>query len=159
MYSVEFLNKNKLFFKRYKRFDSLFFYKAIAKANSYLTIHDKIAIFDSAIISYSVFDLLKQWSHIFNYYRDRNIYNNFRNEIEYAYVRFCLVTFLDIITNQNNNNLSHKAYSTVFNKYKKRFRNYRQNKYAKNIVGDKYFATVANDISKYLKIWKENNCK
>ncbi|WP_425380312.1 glycosyltransferase family 2 protein [Spiroplasma endosymbiont of Stenodema calcarata] len=148
--NIEFLN--------YRRTDAFFIYNILAKSNGFLAIDDILAACELGLVNYSVFDLLKQWIYIFNLYRDLNLYREYQEELEYAFLRFCLITFLRLVRLQNNKTLSIKAINSAENKLERRYKNFIKNKYIKDIKEPK-FKIIVSDIKGFIKNWKLENTK
>ncbi len=142
----------------YRRTDAFFIYNILAYANGFLAIEDILADYELGLVNYSVFDLIKQWIYIFNLYRDLNLYREYQEELEYAFIRFCLVTFLRLVRLQNNKALSTKAIHSTENKLERRYKSFLKNKYIKDIQEPK-FKVIVNDIKGFIKSWKLENTK
>ncbi|WP_368486236.1 glycosyltransferase family 2 protein [Spiroplasma sp. DGKH1] len=153
VFRTQFIQDHKIEFINYVRNDSLFIYKALANSDGFLAIDDVLAEYELGTINYSVFDLLKQWVHIFNFYREIGLYKEYHDELEYAFIRFCLISFLRMVRLQNNKKLAIKGVVSAQNKIERRLRNFKENKYVQNI-NDEKFAPIVQDIEGYLKNWK-----
>ncbi|ALA97192.1 glycosyltransferase [Spiroplasma kunkelii CR2-3x] len=142
----------------YRRTDTFFIYNALVYTGEYVAIKDVLVDYELGIVNYSVFDLIKQWIYIFNLYRDLNLYREYQEELEYAFIRFCLVTFLEIVSLQNNKRLSIKAIHSAENKLERRYKSFMKNKYLKN-VKEPQFKMIVADIKGFIKHWKLENTK
>ncbi|WP_374696335.1 glycosyltransferase family 2 protein [Spiroplasma endosymbiont of Polydrusus formosus] len=142
----------------YRRTDAYFIYKALVYTSGFLAIKNVLVDYDLCVVTYSVFDLIKQWIYIFNLYRDLNLYREYKDELEYAFLRFCLVTFLGIVSLQKNKRLSIKAINSAENKLKRRYKSFLKNKYIKDIK-EPHFKKIVADIKGYIKNWKLENTK
>ncbi|WP_425377694.1 glycosyltransferase [Spiroplasma endosymbiont of Polydrusus pterygomalis] len=142
----------------YRRTDAYFIYNSLVYTSGFLAIKDVLVDYDLDVVTYSVFDLIKQWIYIFNLYRDLNLYREYKEELEYAFLRFCLVTFLEIVSLQKNKRLSIKAIHSAENKLERRYKSFLKNKYIKDIKEPRFKIIVA-DIKGYIKNWKLENTK
>ncbi|WP_338955387.1 glycosyltransferase family 2 protein [Spiroplasma endosymbiont of Polydrusus cervinus] len=142
----------------YRRTDAYFIYNVLVYTSGFLAIKDVLVDYDLGVITYSVFDLIKQWIYIFNLYRDLNLYREYQEELEYVFLRFCLVTFLEIVSLQKNKKLSIKAIHSAENKLERRYKSFLKNKYIKDIK-DPHFKIIVADIKGYIKNWKLENTK
>lgn len=142
----------------YRHTDVFFIYNALIYTNGFLAIKDILIDFELGIVNYSVFDLIKQWIYIFNLYRDLNLYREYQEELEYAFIRFCLLTFLEIVKLQNNKKLSIKAINSAENKLERRYKSFLKNKYIKDIK-EPQFRIIVSDIKGFIKNWKLENTK
>ncbi len=142
----------------YRRTDIFFIYNALVYNRGYVAIKDVLVDYELGIVNYSVFDLIKQWIYIFNLYRDLNLYREYQEELEYAFIRFYLVTFLEIVSLQNNKRLSIKAIHSAENKLERRYKSFMKNKYLKNVKEQK-FKMIVDDIKGFIKHWKLENTK
>ncbi|AGM25839.1 glycosyltransferase [Spiroplasma syrphidicola EA-1] len=152
-FNREMLIKKQIYFVNYTRNETFFIYKVLAYADGVVAVKDILADYDLEQVKYSVFDLLKQWVHIFNFYREHSLYKEYYDELEYAYVRFCLVSFLRLVRLQHNKQLAIKAINSAENKVDRRIKSFMKNKYAKNISEPK-FRIIAEDIKGYIKAWR-----
>lgn len=130
---------NKINFRPTKRFDLLFIYQLLPLIKTFYTssqILVKIEI--EPTLNFSSFDFIKQWIHIFNYYKKINLAKELTEELEYAFVRFHYYTFLKIVKPTNNDILINKALREVQNKVAKKFPNWEVNSYLKLKFDDQF---------------------
>lgn len=153
VFKKDFLIKNNINFRSKARYDLLFIYYALAACKSLLTTNKFLATIEiDPILSFNVFDFLRQWPHIFNYYRKLGVLESLIYELEYAYVRFHLYTFLKVVKTTRNKKLITKAIEMV--KLKMRhFPNWQNNNYFINLKDDRFYKEVSN-LSRYLYEYK-----
>ena len=83
-----------------------------------------------------LFDYIKNWNGIIQYYKKNNFYDKYKLEIEYCYVRYLYATFIKQSLNYKDKNMFKKAVNEAILNVKREFPKYRKNKYFyKNIKG------------------------
>jgi glycosyltransferase involved in cell wall biosynthesis len=75
-------------FRRFLRYDLLFTYKVLGQATKYMFIESD-ALIEAKIeeTNFSIFDLVNQWPHIFNYYRRINRFRELNDYLIIAVAR------------------------------------------------------------------------
>ncbi len=154
--------KNNLFTVNMEYEDVEFLYKLFPKLNN-------ISYVDSALYYYNVRDdskthtysdtwykLLDNLDIIINYYKDNDLYNIYKNEIEYMYIKYSLGTFLKKTSKYSDITKFNEAYKTAFNKLNILFPTYKSNKYLHRInIRNLYFLYIdkisTKKIYKYLR--------
>lgn len=100
-----------------------------------------------------LYHVIEVMDDILNFYKKNKIYNEYKEELEYTYVRYLYATFIKRIIMTRDKKEFNKALDLVINKVNKNFPNYKKNKYIKAInlksIYLKYFNKfVANIIFK-----------
>lgn len=76
-----------------------------------------------------VFHYIENWNGILKFYKEKNLYDEYKNEIEYCYIRYLYATFINVASNFSDKKLYNKALSCAQQNVKENFPNYRKNKY------------------------------
>lgn len=83
-----------------------------------------------------VFDYISNWNGIIKYYKDNNLYNEYKKELEYCYVRYIYATFIKTATKISDKQVYYKAIDEAIKGVKNNFPKYRKNRYFyKNLKG------------------------
>lgn len=85
-----------------------------------------------------LYDLVNNFDGIFEYYENNNIFLEYKDELEYVYVRYSFATFMKRLAKTKNKKLYKDGYNYVMNKVKNKFPNYKQNKYMNYSKKGKY---------------------
>lgn len=78
-----------------------------------------------------LYDLVNNFDSIFEYYENNNIFLEYKDELEYVYVRYLFATFMKRLAKTKNKKIYNDGYKYVIDKVKTRFPNYKKNKYMK----------------------------
>lgn len=153
IFNTSFVEMQKINFRKYVRYDLLFLYKLLAKCEGFLAVDIVLINFKLSKLKYSSLDLIKQWSHILNHYRYLDIYKKFQDELEYAYIRYILYTFLKVISRFDNKKLMNKGVMIAQKKADMKMKKLKNNKYFTS-NDDDAFNKISENINEYLKEWK-----
>ena len=87
--------------------------------------------FDSESRTYDkrIFDYIENWNGIVEYYIKHNLYNEFRLELEYCYVKYLYATFVSRAATLKSKSDYEYACKMAIKNVKKNFPHYRKNKY------------------------------
>ncbi|UKS53856.1 glycosyltransferase family A protein [Mycoplasma feriruminatoris] len=116
VFKVDIIRQNNLTFRRKVRFDLLFTYKFLSNSNTCYILDDHLSLHRISVMKYSAFDLLRQWPHIINHFRQINKYKFLSDQLTYAHYYQTCYKFLDLIEKYNNPVLYKKALNFVENK-------------------------------------------
>lgn len=88
---------------------------------------------DSITYTYNerLYDFVNNFDSIFEYYESNNIFLEYKDELEYVYVRYLFATFMKRLAKTKNKKLYNDGYKYVISKVKTKFPNYKKNKYMK----------------------------
>ncbi len=136
--------KKNLFSKKLWYEDVEFLYKLFPKVNSIGVINKSYCNYiqteDSITYTYNhkIYDLITVLDQIIEYYKKENLYDEFKNELEYSYVRYLYGTFIRRIAKTKNKKEYKKAVELAIKKVRDNFPDYKKNIYlnkkgAKNI--------------------------
>ena len=86
---------------------------------------------DSITYTYNhkLYDLIDNFDGILEYYQKNNLYHNYKDELEYGYVRYLYGTFIKRLAKMKNKKEFKKGYKIVKQKVKTHFPKYQKNKY------------------------------
>lgn len=114
--------------------DVEFIYKLIPYVKSIGVVHEHLHQYvqrqGSIMTTYDerIYHYIDNWNGIINFYKNKNIYNEYKNELEYCYVRYIYATFIKQATRLNLEDFD-KAVSIAIKNVKENFPSYRTNKY------------------------------
>ena len=132
--------KRKLFdngieFKKGVWFEDVeFIYRLLPSVKSIGTIHEHFNQYvqrDGSItntINRKIYHYIDNWNGIIEYYKKNNLYKEYKNELEYSYVRYIYATFIKQASRYNYNEYM-EAVDTAIQNVQKNFPKYRKNKY------------------------------
>ena len=76
-----------------------------------------------------LFNYIDNWNGIIDFYKKNNIYDEYKKELEYCYVRYLYATFIKGATNFKDKNMYEKAVCEAIRNVKLHFPHYRRNSY------------------------------
>ena len=132
--------KRKLFdngieFKKGVWFEDVeFIYRLLPSVKSIGTIHEHFNQYvqrEGSItntINKKIYHYIDNWNGIIEYYKKNNLYKEYKNELEYSYVRYIYATFVKQASRYNYDDYM-EAVDTAIENVKKNFPKYRKNKY------------------------------
>jgi len=151
------LFKHKIYFKDRVWFEDVeFLYRLISKVNSIGVVHEKFynyvqragaitKTFDDRLFHY-----IDNWNGILDYYKKNKIYDEYKLELEYCYVRYLYATFIKSASNFTDKKLYEEAVNKAIENVKTNFPNYRKNKYFYKSLKGLYLLTFNKLYSKIL---------
>lgn len=162
LFKKDIIIKNNITFRRSLQFDSFFVYAFLAHAKTFYAV-DRILINNEVnIMMYdNSFELVNQWVHILNYYNNNQLKKKLNKELEYAFVRYALFSFLLSLASSKNPQLLQKMYDYVKEYVTRRYKNFNTNPYLRDKAAkEDDFPLVARDFSKFFKkYFTENKLK
>ncbi len=130
------LFKNKVEFKKGVWFEDVeFLYRLFPYINSIGKVDDFLYNYlqrSGAITSTfdkRLFDYINNWNGIIDYYKTHNLYEEYKAELEYCYVRYLYATFVKRAANFKDKKMYKEAVLEAQKNVKINFSNYRKNKY------------------------------
>lgn len=78
-----------------------------------------------------LYDMVNNFEGIFKYYEDNDIFIEYKEELEYVYVRYSFATFIKRLAKCKDKNKYNEGVNFVLRKVKERFPDYKKNKYLK----------------------------
>lgn len=78
-----------------------------------------------------LFDYLKNWQNILDFYQERGFYEEYHAELEYSCVRYLFATFMSRVIKIRDKQVYRQAYDQAIHFVKKNFPNYKKNNYLK----------------------------
>ena len=76
-----------------------------------------------------LFDYITNWNGIIDFYKNNNLYLEYKKELEYCYVRYLYATFVKRAINFKNKDMYYKSVSLAIENVKSKFPKYRYNSY------------------------------
>lgn len=152
IFKTEILKTYKYPSKKFAHYDALFIYKILIQAKKYVYFSPQIEIENNFIeeYDYSVFEITKQWPHIFNYYRKIGRYKEFKEELEYAHIKNILHIWIWLISQYNNELLMEKAVDFVNHKFADRMAKFVKTNTIFKESKDTKFIKICNNYQKYI---------
>ena len=127
---------NKIFFKEKVWFEDVeFIYRLYPYINSIGVVKKSFVNYvqrDGAItrtFDKRLWDYIDNWNGIIKYYKDNNLFFDYKNELEYCYVRYLYATFIKRATYFKDKKMYDKAVNDAIKNVKNNFPNYKKNKY------------------------------
>ena len=78
--------------------------------------------------SKKLYDYIDNWNGVIDYYKDNNLYEDYKKELEYCYVRYLFATFVKRACMYDKNDYI-EAVECAIKNVKEKFPNYRKNNY------------------------------
>ena len=143
IYKKEILDEN-LFTKGIWHEDVEFLYRVLPRINSIGVVHKclynylirKGSISNSANIK--MYDQVRNWNSLMKFYKDNGIYNEYKEEIEYCYVRYLFALFVKSATAFDRQGFK-KAVEEAIKNVKATVPNYKNNRYLKQKGAKKFY--------------------
>lgn len=136
--------------------DVEYLYRIMSNINSIGIVEDKLYYYyqreksDSRLYDKRVYDYIDNFNGIIDFYKKNNLYNEYKTELEYCYVRYLYATFIKRAAHFKNKKDYYKAVDTAIKNVKNTFPSYKKNKYFyKNLKG-LYLVLFNKTISKIL---------
>lgn len=90
-----------------------------------------------------IYHYISNWNGLITYYQEHNIYEEYKEILEYCYVRYIYATFIKTATKYPKDEFS-KAVKLAIDNVNTQFPNYKRNKYIKNISGKNLYLKYFN---------------
>jgi len=103
--------------------------KTIGKVNEKLYYYYQRTISESRLFDKRVYDYVDNFNGIIDYYKNNKIYDLYKNELEFCYVRYIYATFIKRAATFKDKNEYKKAVDIAIKNVKEKFPKYRKNKY------------------------------
>lgn len=96
-----------------------------------------------------IYNYIDNWNGIINFYKEKNFYDKYKKELEFAYVRYIYATFIKQATYFDKDEYD-KAVDKAIKNVKNNFLNYRKNKYFYKSLKGIYLLIFNKGIAKIL---------
>ncbi len=130
-FKAEMLRANKLFMRAKCHYYVLFLYKVLWWTQSFCHADINQGFLLLQPMEASLNDLLRQWVHVFNFYRRINSSKEEREMIEYAYFKYIILYFLRYLYIIVNPNVRERINQLVYHKMMLKWRAFKNNAYLK----------------------------
>ena len=100
-------------------------------------------------INEKLYHYIDNWNGIIKYYKDNNIYNTYKKELEYSYVRYIYATFVKQASRYCKEDYL-KAVEKAIENVKNNFPHYRKNKYFYGSIKGVYLLLFNKEVAKLL---------
>ena len=87
----------------------------------------------TSVFNEKLFDYIKIWDNIVKTYKKNNIYNEYKNELEYCYVKYLYATMIKGLIKSHNEEMLLKGIEQSIKKVNMKFPDYKKNKYINKI--------------------------
>ncbi len=125
--------------------------ESIGKVNEKLYYYYQRPVSESRLFDKRVYNYIDNFNGIIDYYKENNIYDFYKKELEFCYVRYIYATFIKRAATFKDKDEYKKAVNEAIKNVKERFPKYRRNKYFyKSIKGlylvlfNRFFANLLN---------------
>ena len=152
-------------FKRNIWFEDVeFIYRMLPKVKNIGVIHEHFYQYvqrEGSItntINHKIYDYIDNWNGIIEYYKNNKIYEEYKKELEYSYVRYIYATFIKQASRYCYNDYI-EAVNTAQENVKKKFPKYKKNKYFYKSSKGLYLLLFNKSIAKLLYKIKNYNKK
>lgn len=98
-------------------------------------------------------DYISNWNGIIEFYKDRNLSEEYKQELEYSYVRYIYATFIKQALNFNDFDMFNKCVDNAILNVKKNFPKYRRNKYFFKSIKGIYCICFNKTLSKIMYLF------
>ena len=93
-----------------------------------------------------LYQLIDAMDDVIKFYKDNNLYDEYKSELEYTYVRYLYATFIKRIAKTKNKKEFNRAVNIVMRKVKNEFPNYKKNCYLKGLKAKNLYLKNFNRI-------------
>lgn len=104
-----------------------------------------------------LYQLIENMDDIIKYYKDQGLYDIYRDELEYSYVRYLFGTFIKRLAKSKDFKQFRKGTNTVIKKVKLNFPNYKKNKYLNMKNGKSLYLKNFNKLISQVIYLRERN--
>jgi len=140
----ETLKKANIKFPKGLRYEDVeFFYKLLPSLNKISFVKEPLVHYiqrDNSIINSQnekVKDIFNVWDNIFKFYKQNNLFQEYKNEIEYTYTRFLLCSSLLRISKVKNKKIRKELQQRTWKELNTNFRKWKENHILKSEKGIK----------------------
>ena len=157
------LFNNEVYFKKGVWFEDVeFLYRLFPYINKMGTVKEPLINYvqrEGSItktFDHRMYNYIDNWNGIIEFYQKHNFYEDYKEEIEYCYVRYIYATFIKGVANFSYEEYT-MAVNTAIDNVKKHFPNYKQNKYFTKGLKNKYLTHFNKITAKmlYMKMHKK----
>ena len=158
-----FQNEDLLFEARIWFEDVLFCHKLLPNINSIGVINESFYYYNqnagSITYTYSdkLYDINLVMEKTLEYYKKEGIFEDFKDELEYMYVRYMFATFVKRLSKAKDIKIFKKGLAFAFKEVKRNFPNFRKNKYLTSTGAKGLYLKFFNPLLAYLMYFIEKN--
>lgn len=76
-----------------------------------------------------LYDIINNMDNVIEYYKNNNLYEEYKEELEYLYVRYAFATFMKRLAKSKDKQKYKEGFSYAIDKVKQNFPDYKKNKY------------------------------
>lgn len=159
------LFSNKIEFKKGVWFEDVeFIYKILPYVNSIGVVAEPFNQYlqrEGSItksVDPRIYHYIDNWNGLITFYKERNLYDKYKKELEYSYVRYVYATFIKQATSFDKQEYN-KAVEKAIKNVKENFPKYRKNKYFYNNIKGLYLLLFNKLIAKIIYKIKNRKCR
>lgn len=104
-----------------------------------------------------LYDILSNLENIIEYYKSEGIYNDYKDVLEYIYIKYLYATFIKRLAKSKDRDLFMKGFIQCKKKVKEIYPNFRKNKYLKGMRPKNLYLKYFNRFLANLVFIKEKN--
>lgn len=106
-----------------------------------------------------LYNFIDNMEGVIEYYKENNLYDEYKEEIEYLYVRYAFATFMKRLAKAKDKKIYKEGYRYAITKVKENFPEYRKNKYLKQNGLKGYYIKYFNKMFANLNYILQKNKK
>lgn len=143
--------------------DARMLYKMIPHINSASVVDENFYNYiqrpKSITYTYSerLYDILSNLDNIIDYYKEHNLYNEYKDELEYIYVNYLFATFIKRLSKCKDKNKFFEGYNIAKEKVNILYPTYKKNKYLKGFSPKKIYLKYFNKTLANIIFIREKN--
>lgn len=104
-----------------------------------------------------LYHLIENFDGIIDFYKEKNLFKSYKEELEYGYVRYLYATFVKRLAKMKNKEEFDKGVNKVIESVNEKFPDYRKNKYLKGFSPKKIYLKCFNKTLAKLIFMLEKN--
>lgn len=106
-----------------------------------------------------LYDIINNMENVIRYYKEKGIYDEYKEEIEYLYARYAFMTFPKRLAKCKNKEKYNNGIKFAFEKVKEKFPRYKQNKYVRTMGIKGIYIKLFNKFLSHMNYMVQNGKK
>lgn len=107
--------------------------------------------------NHKLYDLIDNFNGVIEYYKENNLYHQYKAELEYGYIRYLYATFIKRLAKSKNKKEFKKGVMYAQAEVKRNFPEYKKNSYLKIKSGKNFYLKHFNKFFATVIYYKERN--
>lgn len=143
--------------------DILYLYQVYTRVQKVGSINEALHYYmqneNSITYTYNdkLYDVITNMDQIVTYYKEEGIFDKYKEELEYSYVRYLFATFIKRLAKSRNKSKYSEGTNYVIQKVREQFPNYKCNKYINQKNGKSIYLKKFNKFISWVIYFKEKN--